>query len=293
MSGAGDRVRQQRRCAAGVRLGDDANNNGKLDVGETWTFTRLASTSRRTTSTTARSPTTPRATRLRVDDIRLEQRDRHGPCHPEPEPRPHQGRAESDLHVRGPDPPLHLHARQRRQRDPRDRSVTDDNAMPTPVYASGDTDGDGKFDVTETWIFTAQHVVTLAEIYAGSITNNAVGHATFHAAPVTSNTATKTIGATAADLAITKTSSAPWVYVDNPMTYTVTIKNFGPSTATNVVVNDPLAVRARPSTLPRRRRAPATAPSPARSAASPRTRRSPSRSRSIRRRRASSPTPPP
>jgi uncharacterized repeat protein (TIGR01451 family) len=119
-------------------------------------------------------------------------------------------------------------------------SVSDTNVDAAPAYFSGDANGNSTLDVTEMWVFKAEHTVTLADINNGSITNNATGHATFHAGPVTSNTATKTIGATAADLAITKTSSASWVYVDNTMTYTVTIKNSGPSTATNVVVNDPL-----------------------------------------------------
>ena len=118
-------------------------------------------------------------------------------------------------------------------------NVTDDNTDAVPAYLSGD-DGDNKLEVGEVWTFTATHTVTLAEVNAGSITNHATGHATFKSTPVTSNVATKTIGATAADLAITKTSSTPWVYVDNTMTYTVTIKNNGPSTATMVTVNDPL-----------------------------------------------------
>ena len=121
-----------------------------------------------------------------------------------------------------------------------DAAVTDNNTDAVPGYVSGDLDHDGKLDVDEAWNFAAVHTTTLAEVNNGSITNVAIGHATFHSAPVTSNPATKTIGATAADLAITKASSATWVYVDNTMTYTVTIKNNGPSTATNVVVNDPL-----------------------------------------------------
>ena len=119
-------------------------------------------------------------------------------------------------------------------------SITDDNTDAAPTYVSGDTDGDGKLDVDEAWHFAAVHTTTLAEVYAGSITNNATGHAMFKTTAVTSNTATKTIGATAADLMITKASSASWVYVDNALVYTITIKNVGPSTATNVVVNDPL-----------------------------------------------------
>ena len=119
-------------------------------------------------------------------------------------------------------------------------SITDDNTDAPPTYVSGDTDADNNLDVDEAWHFAAVHTTTLAEVYAGSITNNAIGHAMFKVTTVTSNTATKTIGATAADLMITKTTSAPWVYVDNALVYTISIKNVGPSTATNVILNDPL-----------------------------------------------------
>src|SRR5207253_1713668 len=75
-------------------------------------------------------------------------------------------------------------------------SVSDDNTTGAPVYATGDTNSDGKLQVTETWTFTASHTVTQADLDAGTVTNNATGHGTFNASPVTSNPATKTAHAT-------------------------------------------------------------------------------------------------
>ncbi len=54
--------------------------------------------------------------------------------------------------------------------------VTDDNGTSgttaddwSPVYVSGDTDGDGVLDVTETWVYTATRVVT-AGVYSNTAT---------------------------------------------------------------------------------------------------------------------------
>ncbi|MGB4847852.1 MAG: hypothetical protein WBP41_08035 [Saprospiraceae bacterium] len=46
---------------------------------------------------------------------------------------------------------------------------------PGPLYASGDTDMDGVLDVSETWTYTANHIVTLTNLQAGSYTNTATG----------------------------------------------------------------------------------------------------------------------
>jgi large repetitive protein len=49
-----------------------------------------------------------------------------------------------------------------------------------------------------------------------------------------------TTGAASADLMIVKTASAPLVQIGDSLTYTLVLTNNGPSTATNVVVSDPL-----------------------------------------------------
>ncbi|NCB00180.1 MAG: DUF11 domain-containing protein, partial [Clostridia bacterium] len=43
-------------------------------------------------------------------------------------------------------------------------TVSDPNVSPAPSYVSGDTNGNSKFDLTETWTYTGSHTVTQAEI---------------------------------------------------------------------------------------------------------------------------------
>ncbi|TXD71076.1 DUF7507 domain-containing protein, partial [Aequorivita antarctica] len=49
-------------------------------------------------------------------------------------------------------------------------SVTD-IMIATITGPTGDTDGDGELDVTETWIYTGTYAVTQADIDAGQVTN--------------------------------------------------------------------------------------------------------------------------
>src|SRR5204862_949892 len=44
------------------------------------------------------------------------------------------------------------------------------------AYVSGDTDGDGKLDLTETWVYAAHHTVTQAEIDNGGVVNPALAY---------------------------------------------------------------------------------------------------------------------
>jgi uncharacterized repeat protein (TIGR01451 family) len=56
-------------------------------------------------------------------------------------------------------------------------AVSDPHCDAAPANASGDTNSDGKLDVTETWIFTCLYTVTQADVNAGSITNTATATA--------------------------------------------------------------------------------------------------------------------
>ncbi len=42
------------------------------------------------------------------------------------------------------------------------------------TYVSGDTDSDGELDVTETWTYTGQYIVTQADMDAGTTLHNVV-----------------------------------------------------------------------------------------------------------------------
>ena len=119
-------------------------------------------------------------------------------------------------------------------------AVADSNTDALPAYFSGDLDGDGKLDVGEVWTFKAQHTVNIVDIFANTIVNVASGHATFDGNPVVSNIETKSVGNTAADLGITKSDSPDPVRVNDPLTYTIVVTNYGPNTATSVIVTDTL-----------------------------------------------------
>jgi uncharacterized repeat protein (TIGR01451 family) len=125
-------------------------------------------------------------------------------------------------------------------------SVDDDNSDAPPAYASGDADGNHKIDVGETWVFTAVHTVTALDILLDSVTNNATGHGTFrfHGDPTTttidSNTASRTVDNHSADLELTKSDSPDPVVVGEPLTYSLTVTNKGPYSASGVKINDPL-----------------------------------------------------
>ena len=61
--------------------------------------------------------------------------------------------------------------------------MTRENATATALdapfaLASGDTDSDGKLDVGETWVYTASHTITQADINAGGFSNTATVNAT-------------------------------------------------------------------------------------------------------------------
>jgi len=50
------------------------------------------------------------------------------------------------------------------------------NAGVTPVYSSGDDDNDGNLDVGETWVYTADYVVTQSDMDSGEVVNSATGY---------------------------------------------------------------------------------------------------------------------
>jgi LPXTG-site transpeptidase (sortase) family protein len=111
---------------------------------------------------------------------------------------------------------------------------TTDESCPA-VNTVGDLDGE--LDPLESITCTASHTVTQADIDAGSLTNTA----TASADGTTSNEDSETAIATQpADLSLSKTVDNPTPYYGTQVTFTVSITNGGPNSATNVHVSDPL-----------------------------------------------------
>ncbi len=135
--------------------------------------------------------------------------------------------------------------------------VVNDPLLGGPVAGplSGDTNNDGILDVTETWIYTGTYTITQGDIDAGQVTNQAT--ATGIAPDQTtvtdlSGSTIETDDTTVIELcqnsaiAIVKTgvfndeNGDECSNVGETITYTFTVTNEGNASLSNIVVNDPL-----------------------------------------------------
>ena len=170
---AGLRVRRQRHRAADLQS-DDANDNGLLDVGETWTFT-AEHPSRRTTSTTAPSPTRP-PVHATFGSTTYDSNTVTVTVTATQNPSLDLTKAVLEATYTHVGQILHYtfvltNAGNVTLTSP---SVTDNKTDSAPVYDTGD-DGDGKLEVDEAWTFKAVHYGHASpDINDGSITNVAV-----------------------------------------------------------------------------------------------------------------------
>lgn len=113
------------------------------------------------------------------------------------------------------------------------------------VYSSGDTDSDGELDLTESWIYAADYVVTQTDIDAGTpLVNTASVTSTEVTTPVEDfettwidQTPELTTGKTADDIDGTP---MPTTYnaIGDEINYTITVENTGNVTIDNIVVTD-------------------------------------------------------
>src|SRR5690606_29293136 len=134
-------------------------------------------------------------------------------------------------------------------------SVTDP-MIATINGPTGDTDGDGELDVTETWIYTGNYVITQEDIDAGEVINQATAEGTAPDATVVSDLSDESSvledDPTIIELcqnpviAIVKTgilndeNQNDCTDVDETISYTFTVTNEGNVSLSNVTVTDPL-----------------------------------------------------
>ncbi|WP_439647989.1 DUF7507 domain-containing protein, partial [Aequorivita sinensis] len=120
---------------------------------------------------------------------------------------------------------------------------------------SGDTDGDGELDVTETWIYEASYAITQADIDAGEVVNQATATGTAPDQTVVSDDSGTEINND--DPTIIDLCQKPEIVivkagvfndengdgcsdVDETITYTFTVTNQGNVSLSNIIVDDPL-----------------------------------------------------
>jgi uncharacterized repeat protein (TIGR01451 family) len=107
------------------------------------------------------------------------------------------------------------------------------------TYSTGDTNGDSKLDLTETWTYTGSHTVTQAEMDAGGTINNTATADSAQTAPETASASVTVVQQP--DLTIAKAANPTSAdAAGDVINYTVTVDNVGNVTLTGVTVTDPL-----------------------------------------------------
>ncbi|PYQ27173.1 MAG: hypothetical protein DMF56_21685 [Acidobacteria bacterium] len=115
-------------------------------------------------------------------------------------------------------------------------TVSDDKATVTCPAVTTVGDLDNFLDPGESITCTASYIVTATDVSNAKVTNTA----TATVDGVNSNQSSKTVPlSTSADVSVTKTldTAAPY-FAGQSITYTITVANAGPSTATNINVTD-------------------------------------------------------
>ena len=120
--------------------------------------------------------------------------------------------------------------------------VTDDLANVSCPALTSVGNNDVTFDPGEAITCSATYDVTQADLDAGSVTNHALGQATFGASTVQSNQAQATVtAAQAPHLSVTKeVQESTFTAIGDNLHYTITATNDGNSTLSAVSIDDPL-----------------------------------------------------
>jgi len=113
-------------------------------------------------------------------------------------------------------------------------SVLDDRAG-VASYVSGDTNGDGKLDPGETWIFTATYTIPAP---SGDITNTATASGTDALGLLVTDTVSWTVDVLHPGIEVTKSGSL-YAHEGDRIIYIITVKNTGDCDLA-VTVSDPL-----------------------------------------------------
>jgi hypothetical protein len=116
-----------------------------------------------------------------------------------------------------------------------DVSVTDDK-IEDVTYESGDTNGDGRLDIHEAWVFTAMHTITTND--TSPLVNNAAAAGTNALSETIVTWTNASVDILRPAIAINKTAEPAQAHEGDTITYTYNMTNIGNTPLSNISVTD-------------------------------------------------------